>query len=371
MRQSALFRARGGPNQPPSPHAAEETTENQEAEFQETLINPPHLEPTGRVLGQVRPIPETSASRPATLPPIRETVVVGGDAPLEPEPDEMEEEDEDLDLSTSSVPAPPAPPPVDEQILEEARRRAAQITSEAQQQARQMLEQTAAQTEAVARQTEEQARKQGYEAGYQEGRQEGLESAVREFADRIAQAKDMYVQIVRERRKVLADVEPQLVRLSVKVAERILGEELKLDPEAILGIVREALSGIKDREEITIRVHPDDVAVVTEHRTVFEKMVEGLKKFEVASDPTLDKGGCVIETNLGNVDARLATQLDAIRTGMEELARLREQELSNAVAAEPVEVPGDPDFQGLEGAAPPAVEADPPEVGQDEGGTDA
>lgn len=224
-----------------------------------------------------------------------------------------------------------------------------------------MLEETAAQTQEAARQAEEQARKKGHDAGYEAGLKSGREAAVAEFTDRIAQARDMYVQIVKERRKVLSQVEPQLARLSVSIAEKIIGQELKLNPEAIVGIVREALGGIKDREQVSLRVHPEDVPIVTEQRTVFEKMVEGLKKFEVVSDATIDKGGCCIETNLGNTDARLNTQLEAIRSGIEELAHLREQELAEQVASAPVEVPGEPAPQApLEQAAPPAPPDEPP-----------
>ncbi|MGE0489008.1 MAG: FliH/SctL family protein [Vulcanimicrobiota bacterium] len=326
----------------------EEPEPEPEPPFEQTLVSPPRVESTGRVIGG-KPRVET---KPSTLNPLTQTLIVGGDrppAPPQPDPIELEFDDEDLEEPEEEV---QKGPPIDEQILEQARMKAQQMLQEAQAQAQHYMQQTATQAQQAAQQAEEQARERGYQEGLQAGHQQGYNASVGEFVERIAQAKDMYVQAVRARRAIVATVEPELARLAVKIAERVLGEAIKVDPEVILAIVRQALGAIKDREEVSIRVNPQDVQIVRDHRASFERMVEGLKSFEVVADPTIDPGGCTIETNLGNIDARLHTQLDAIRHGMEEMAKLREEELANQAATEPVEVPGDPDFQGLEEVTP-------------------
>ncbi|MCA9794540.1 MAG: hypothetical protein KC910_22185 [Candidatus Eremiobacteraeota bacterium] len=347
MQPTQLEREDEEPEQEPEP----------ESLFENTLVNPPKVENTGRIIGG-KPRVETKPSR---LSPLTQTLVVGGDrppAPPEPDPMDLDFDDEDLEEPEEEV---QKGPPIDEQILEQARMKAQQILQEAQAQAQQFMQQTAAQAQQAAQQAEEQARERGYQEGLAAGQQQGYEASVGEFVERIAQAKDMYVQAVRARRAIVATVEPELARLSIKIAERVLGEAIKVDPDVILGIVRQALGGIKDREEVSIRVNPQDVQIVRDNREIFERMIEGLKSFEVVADPTIDPGGCSIETNLGNIDARLHTQLDAIRQGMEETIKLREEELAHQAATEPVEVPGDPDFQGLEQAAPQEPEFVPEE----------
>ncbi len=218
-------------------------------------------------------------------------------------------------------PPPPPPPPIDEQIIEEARRKAQQILTDAQEQAGRFLEEAQAQV----KEAEKTAREQGFE----QGKGEGLEAGKQQLAGVVEEFKILFRQFVSERERMLKAAEPELARLSVKIAERVLGLEIKSNPEVIVGVVRDALSGIKDREEITIRCHPDDFEQAKKNQPEFEKMVEGLKKFEVQADASLDPGSCVLETNLGNVDARLATKMAAITAAFEETAELVETELAS------------------------------------------
>ncbi|MCE7870101.1 hypothetical protein DYH09_06950 [bacterium CPR1] len=289
---------------------------------------PPRVEPVStRLIGHgVAQAPGPAGPADPRLPPIKASVRVGGDEP--PPPPEPEAEPEPpawqtmVAAPTAPVePPPPPPPPIDEQILEEARRKAQQIITDAQEQAARFKEEA----QALVKEAEKTAREQGFE----QGKGEGLEAGKQQLAGVVEEFKVLFRQFVSERERVLKAAEPELARLSVKIAERVLGLEIKCNPEVIVGVVRDALSGIKDREEITIRCHPDDFEQARKHQPEFEKMVEGLKKFEVQADASLDPGSCVLETNLGNVDARLATKMAAIAAAFEETAELVEAELSS------------------------------------------
>ena len=72
----------------------------------------------------------------------------------------------------------------------------------------------------------------------------------------------------------------------------------------------------------------------------------------------MDRGSVVIETNLGNIDARLNTQLDAIRAGIEETAKMRAEELAAQAESEPVEVPVDPEFEARQQAEAPPTQVE-------------
>lgn len=260
------------------------------------------------------------------LPPIKARTTVGGDEPPpapEPEPEAEGPPPETVVAAPVAPPepVPPPPPPIDEQILEEARRKAQQIISEAQEQATRFMEE--AQTHV--QEAERTSREQGYEAG----KAEGLEAGKQQLAGVVEEFKILFRQCVTERARVLKAAEPELGRLAVKIAQRLVGEEIKCNPDVIVGVVKDALSHIKDREEITLRCHPDDFDAAKKHQPEFERMVEGLKKFEVTADASLDPGSLVLETNLGNVDARLTTKMAAIEAAFEEAATQMETELTN------------------------------------------
>lgn len=331
-------------------HSQEEPEPQPEPTFEEGLKEVAPID-TGRIVNA-----RTTNYTPSKPLPELEPFYVGKKPPPKPKEIEIDPDDIEIDDPDDEPDEPPQPagPPIDEQILEEARAKAAQIISDAQMQAKQMVERTAAETQQAAQDAFQQAQEQGFQQGLQAGQQQGYEQSVTEFVERINQAKDMFVQLVRARRKVIADIEPQVARLSVKIAERVVGQELETNPEVVVGIVRQALSVMNDREEVNIRVHPEDAPFVEENRASLERLVEGLKKFEISAEAAMERGSVVVETNLGNIDARVSTQLDAIRAGIEETAKMRAEELAAEAESAPVEVPGDPEFEQRQQAeAPP------------------
>lgn len=280
--------------------------------------------------------------------PLRQTVVIStGGRDAAPESQNHHQAPPQMMSQTEVHHAPPQPvynagPPVDQAIIEEAQKRANQILQEAQgaanqmlmeyqTQAQQMMEQANQQIQAHAEQVQRQAHEAGLQQGYQEGIKSGGEAALQQVHQMIHQVRDLYVQAVKQRQWLMQSVEPELARLSVKVAEKILGQEVRTQPDAIIGIVKAALAGVGDREEVTIRVHPEDFEVAHQQKSVFERMVEGLKKFEIVADQAIDQGGCSIETNLGNVDARLVTQITTLRNALEEAAKTHEAEIKEEI----------------------------------------
>lgn len=158
----------------------------------------------------------------------------------------------------------------------------------------------------------ESAKQESQREGFKLGKEEGYKAALEEFVKYMDEAKSLITQLVREREQVLNSVEPELARLSVSIAEKIIGEELQINRDTVLNIIKNAMQKVKSSEEVTIKVNPDDLDYVNENKDVFSRLVEGLKNLEVTSDPRVDRGGCMIETNLGSADARVSTQLEAI-----------------------------------------------------------
>jgi len=176
-------------------------------------------------------------------------------------------------------------------IRERAEAEAQAIIADAQTQAQQILEQ--AQAEGV--QLREQAQAQGYE----EGRNQGAA----ELAEVVAGASSRLNQI--ETQAV-----PQLRDLALSIAKKILGRELEFAPEAVVDIVKQALSEkARLRREIFLRVNPDDLEAIREHKPDLLEVLSRCKEIGIREDPDVSRYGVVIETDAGIIDAQLETQL--------------------------------------------------------------
>lgn len=142
------------------------------------------------------------------------------------------------------------------------------------------------------------ARADGYQAGYQEGYQQGLTEA--------EQILDKAKALLQLTRKALEEeygkADEYLLRLAVRMAERIIHSSLKVEPELLLEIVRSLILLPQDKEDSLLHVSPGDADWLS------ELSQESLPCPWVADD-TLVKGDCFLECREGIYDARLTGQL--------------------------------------------------------------
>jgi flagellar biosynthesis/type III secretory pathway protein FliH len=149
------------------------------------------------------------------------------------------------------------------------------------------------------------------EAVIRKARAEGAEEARKALAADLREAR----LVAEAASAALAQVEllrPQILRQSaadvghlvVNLARRVLGDALALHPDALPGLVDQAVRQLPDGDDLTIRVAPDDVARV---RDALDDRFED----KVVGDPAIT-AGCRVETRHASIDATLATALAAI-----------------------------------------------------------
>jgi flagellar biosynthesis/type III secretory pathway protein FliH len=164
---------------------------------------------------------------------------------------------------------------------------------------RERAEAEAAEIRERARLEAEEIKRQAHEAGLAEGRDAGAA----QLAEVVARASQRLTLIE-------AQAVPQLRDLAVTIARKILGKELEFAPEAVVDIVKQALSEkARQRREIVLRVNPDDLAVVRERKPELLEVLSRAKEIGVREDPDVARHGVVIETDAGVIDAQLETQL--------------------------------------------------------------
>jgi flagellar assembly protein FliH len=152
---------------------------------------------------------------------------------------------------------------------------------------------------------------------YERGQREGEAAAVRRMGEQL-QGKIEHLsrsieQLALHRGKIQREAEPELVRLAMAVARRILRRELSVDPEALLGIVKAGLERIESAEIHRVRVHPEQARALA-------ALLEGAaRRVEIAADAGLPVGAVIFETSRGSLDTGLETQLKEIERGFADI----------------------------------------------------
>jgi len=182
------------------------------------------------------------------------------------------------------------------------------------------------QAQARVAEIEEEARAAGREHGYADGKAAGEE----ELAPVIATIRELIESIRVQRAEVVAAAEPELVRLAMAIAERIIHGELVTNPNVVVDNVRQALTRLVSREVVTLRVNPADMDSIRQHRddVVSASDVEHLR---IVEDQRVDRGGVIVETDSGTIDSKVGTLLREARRAIiteEEIALGDEEVLS-------------------------------------------
>ncbi len=154
----------------------------------------------------------------------------------------------------------------------------------------------------------EQIREHAKESGLEEARRVAEETA----SDKVKEALETLNQAVIERKKIIKDAEGEILRLSLKVAEQIIKSEVSLHRDVSLNIVSDAISRVSDREQVIVKVNREDLENIKKYKDRIGSIIDGIKSLSIVEDALVEPGGCVIETNLGYIDARISTKLSAI-----------------------------------------------------------
>ena len=101
---------------------------------------------------------------------------------------------------------------------------------------------------------------------------------------------------------------------------KVISENQK---NVVINNVVQALRKLKSRGEVVIRVNLADLELTTEHTNDFLTMVENVKSISILEDSSVDRGGCIIETDFGQIDARISSQIHEIEEKILELMPIR------------------------------------------------
>lgn len=149
------------------------------------------------------------------------------------------------------------------------------------------------------------AEKKGFQAGYAAAK-ESLEAEKNKSARSVAAAIERLKQ---SETHLLGRMEPQVVSLSIRMAEKILHHQVSIDALTLASTVRYLLEQMQDKAEIVLLVSPDDLSAWLD---LFGSCPEGLARCKVVADPSLASGMCRIEGETGKVDFSIEAQLAEI-----------------------------------------------------------
>ena len=186
-----------------------------------------------------------------------------------------------------------------ETILSEARKEAADIMAQAREAMRD------------AQRRGEEIESQAYSQGFDQGRKDGEEIGRRQYHTVVQRLEKLLDSIKSGTEALLPQYEAQMVKVIMTAARHIVEREIKLSPDIVLESIRAAMAQVVEGSVAHLHLNPFDIdALESEIKEKFAQ--QGSTGLNIVSDPGIDRGGCLIETEYGLIDATTRAKWQAV-----------------------------------------------------------
>jgi flagellar assembly protein FliH len=148
-----------------------------------------------------------------------------------------------------------------------------------------------------------QVEKTAFENGFVQGEKSGLEASEQKVEEIMKRYSEAILEISKLRSFLHTQVEREVVKLAVEVAKKLVHREIHADPDVIQTLVRVALNHVAEKSAVTIHLNPADYNYLLEQRA--ELSQAETSDIALLADKSIERGGCLIQTSCGDIDARI------------------------------------------------------------------
>lgn len=139
------------------------------------------------------------------------------------------------------------------------------------------------------------------------------------FAEGLKQWVDQLGKLEEEIKNTASEMEKMVIPVALKAAKKIVAQELKLDPAIIVGIVADNLKAISQHTKIKIYVNREDFPILDSHKNDLKALFETLKSLTIIPNNDVERGGYIIETEIGIINGQLGNRWSLLEKAFEKL----------------------------------------------------
>lgn len=181
----------------------------------------------------------------------------------------------------------------------------------------------ASQIQAKSEIEKDEIKRNSYEEGLKEGKKDGYDSGKEEVNRLIDRSHKILEAVLNRREQILNETEEQIIQLVLLMTRKVVKVMSENQKSVVMANVLSALKKVKARGDVTIRVNLEDVKLTTEHIKDFIEQVESVSGITVVEDSSVEKGGCIVETDFGAIDARISSQLSELESKILEISPMK------------------------------------------------
>jgi flagellar assembly protein FliH len=154
------------------------------------------------------------------------------------------------------------------------------------------------------------------QAAYEKGRRDGQralgEQMLQQRNEMVELQNGVLLSLKQSLPKMIRENESALMNLALELAQKIVAG-MPVDPAMLEAVVQEALQQASDTAGVVIKLHPDDLTLLRKHNSPLLNGLPETGSLRFTVSPEVTRGGCVVQTRFGQIDARRETKVEQLR----------------------------------------------------------
>ena len=157
----------------------------------------------------------------------------------------------------------------------------------------------------------------GEEKGYSEGISKGKSEMLNKFSDSLEILDRVPSQINTIVDEIYKSAEKDIIKLAIAIAEKIIRQKIAADDDIVLNSLKLILKTIPQVNNLIIYLNPLEYEKIKNSSDDFGAILDRYKEVKFVDDARVEKGGVVVETELGNVDGMPTSQIEKLEKAFE------------------------------------------------------
>jgi len=158
--------------------------------------------------------------------------------------------------------------------------------------------------------------REGYEKGFTQGEKDGYEIGIKKAKQIINRLNNLLNEMEGFKREIIKRFEKEILDLIFEISKKIINFKIENDPDSINYTILKTIKYCTDEYKIKIKINPEDYEIIKKFNINYITDKQDNRKIELIADEDVDRGGCIISTSSGDLDARIKSQLDQIHRAL-------------------------------------------------------
>ena len=153
---------------------------------------------------------------------------------------------------------------------------------------------------------------EAFQKGFDAGKKQGHETGVKEFEGKIHQAASLVSELEKERTRIREMYEHDMLTLAKVMVERLVHHEMTINPLVIQASLKKALDYVVEHSQVKVHLHHEDFELVKQATLKDPSLLPGNARVQLIEDAAISQGGCLLETDFGEIDATFENGRDLL-----------------------------------------------------------